>query len=110
MVPGLGTGSRQVVEVLTLATGSSQAPAPTLRAWHLVEVPGLGTGSRRAVVVLTLATGTPGGQVHQLQRFEASHLVEVVTVPGIASDRVGVPHPPKTCARKKSRKRSVSSV
>ena len=43
-------GSGRAVEVVTLATSSRQAPAPTLRA---------------------------------------SHLVEVVTVPGIAPDRAG---------------------
>ena len=132
-VPGLGTGSRRAVEVVTLATGRpggrgghaghrltpgtdsrwppaharhrhagrAGSPASTLMASHLVEVPampGLGTGSRRAVEVVTLqgsraARGRGGDAGHRQARWagspartlRASHLVEVVTVPGLGT-------------------------
>jgi hypothetical protein len=116
-MPGLGTGSRRAVEVVTLQgsraargrggdAGHRQArwagsPASTLMASHLVEVPavpGLGTGSRRAVEVVTLqgsraARGQGGDAVHRhagragspARTLRASHLVEVVTVPGLGT-------------------------
>jgi hypothetical protein len=81
--------------------GRAGSPARTLMASHLVEVvtvPGLGTGSCRAVEVVTLqgsraARGQGGDAGHRhagragspARTLRASHLVEVVTVPGLGT-------------------------